>query len=308
MGSDFSSPSAPGGPFHAGISTSEICNLRCTMCARTRSGHGSNRFMSLATFEDILERLPANVASINLAAGLGEPFLNDALDTCIAYAHDRGLKTICFTNGTVLRKGQAENIAYAGLDLLLVSVDSWDPQTYEAIRLGGKLTAVVETIEQFLVLGQKDWHGEVRLSKIVFPSERIEDLIEFAELSKKIGISTIELKHCNQLGKGLERTCSREAINCLSLDAIRAKVGINIFRSETRFDEPPMCTDIWNAIYFDTLGNLRRCCVDFAPGNPVAGDLMKEWSTGAVSKIRQAFLAGKAPAFCATCSFARTGG
>ena len=66
-------------------------------------------------------------------------------------AKDAGMLDVCIaTNAMLLRGNTAALLLDSGLDSLIVSVDSLDPDTYATIRIGGNLATVERNVRAFM--------------------------------------------------------------------------------------------------------------------------------------------------------------
>lgn len=83
----------------------------------------------------------------------GEPLLDNRLPRFIRAAKDAGFKTTNIaTNGMLLDGERAKALLESGLDHLIVSIDSIDPETYAAIRIGANLATVERNVLDFIAL------------------------------------------------------------------------------------------------------------------------------------------------------------
>jgi len=69
----------------------------------------------------------------------GEPLLNKDLPQMIAEAHDAGMFTIVSTNAQAMTEEMAEALVKAGLDRIIISMDGFTEESYNAYRIGGSL-------------------------------------------------------------------------------------------------------------------------------------------------------------------------
>ncbi len=105
------------------------CNCRCVMCDIYES---PSREVRLEDAKKILSFLRRNKFLIVYFTG-GEPTLHPNIIELVKYADDLGLVTAMTTNGTASRETIAK-LKEAGLYLLTVSFDHWDPKICEGIR------------------------------------------------------------------------------------------------------------------------------------------------------------------------------
>lgn len=107
------------------LETTTRCNLACPMCARCAPGwRGGFGDMDFALFERLDE--PLRHAQVVILNGMGEPLLHPDLPRMIRFVKERqpkggwcGLQT----NGQLLDKRLADELALAGLDVVCISHD-----------------------------------------------------------------------------------------------------------------------------------------------------------------------------------------
>lgn len=105
------------------------CNCKCVMCDMHRQ---PPREISLEDAKKVLDTLATNGFLIAYFTG-GEPTLHPNIVDIISYADKLGLVTTMTTNGTPSKVLLSE-LKDAGLYLLSVSLDHWDPLVCERIR------------------------------------------------------------------------------------------------------------------------------------------------------------------------------
>ncbi|NIA13544.1 MAG: radical SAM protein [Nitrospiraceae bacterium] len=166
------------------IETTARCNLRCKMCAAKGAGSsGASNTRRGDMPEPLYRKIIADLAqyrdhieTLSLFMD-GEPLLDKRLPQWIRLAKDAGLRTINIaTNGTLLRGQTAGALIESGLDSLIVSIDSTDPEVYGAIRIGADLKDVEQNVRDFMALrsakGKALPHVAVRM--IEMPENRGE--------------------------------------------------------------------------------------------------------------------------------------
>ena len=105
------------------------CNCKCEMCDMHRREPES---ISLSDAKKILDFLEKNHFLVVYMTG-GEPTLHPNVVEIVKYANDLGLITTMTTNGAV-NKRTLMDLKNAGLYLISVSLDHWDPIVCEKIR------------------------------------------------------------------------------------------------------------------------------------------------------------------------------
>ena len=119
------------------------CNCKCEMCDMHRREPMS---ISLSDAKKILDFLEKNHFLVVYMTG-GEPTLHPNVVEIVKYADDLGLITTMTTNGTV-NKSTLMDLKDAGLYLISVSLDHWDPIVCEKIRRHkGIMEKQIETLK-----------------------------------------------------------------------------------------------------------------------------------------------------------------
>ena len=139
----------PHPPLRLWIESTNACNLRCVMCPTSLPEAPKRGFMDFALYAKIVDEAAAFAYDTNLHHR-GEAVLHPELPRMIRYAHERGLRTMLHTNGTLLDAGKAREIVASGLDYLSFSFDGFERETYEKIRVRASFEQTVANIEGFL--------------------------------------------------------------------------------------------------------------------------------------------------------------
>lgn len=127
------------------------CNLRCLHCPTGQRPNG-RKAMSLDKFVGYFEALPLVPRVLVLYHG-GEPLLNADLARMISFAKAKGVgKTVLNTNAMLLHSTKAEDVAFAGLDEMRVSIDGASADENNALRVGADFRRVVKNVCDYLDL------------------------------------------------------------------------------------------------------------------------------------------------------------
>ncbi|MCW4039080.1 MAG: radical SAM protein [Candidatus Bathyarchaeota archaeon] len=127
------------------------CNCKCIMCDM----HAKKpEYIPLNDAKKVLKFLADNGFLIAYFTG-GEPTLHPNIVEIVDYAGKLGVVTTLTTNGSV-SKSMLKRLKNAGLYVLSVSLDHWDPQICEMIRNHKNImTKVLETIKYSRSIGLK---------------------------------------------------------------------------------------------------------------------------------------------------------
>jgi radical SAM protein with 4Fe4S-binding SPASM domain len=192
-------PSRPWGwPTHMMVEPSSRCNLSCSLCPVTAGLNRPQGHMQFQTFKKLLDEIGEYLFTL-LLWDWGEPFLNPAIYEMIAYAGQKGIKTISSTNGHLfVRQDQADNVIRSGLDTLIFAVDGITQATYERYRQGGKLEVALDGMRN--VVARKKALGSskplVNLRFIVMRHNEHE-IPQLKELARSMGVDALTLKTLN---------------------------------------------------------------------------------------------------------------
>lgn len=139
-------------PKYFEIETVNACNARCPMCT-IDDWDRRDGLMEDSLFEKIAEEIGKHVDQVKRVSLYrdGEPLIDKKLPQRIKIMKDRGVKKIGIsTNASLLTARKSEEILEAGLDEIILSVDSIVPAIYENIRLGLDFYDVFDNCKKFI--------------------------------------------------------------------------------------------------------------------------------------------------------------
>ncbi len=119
--------------------------------------------------------------------GLGEPLFHPQIIEMVAEAKRAGCRVELITNGTLLDVNVSKGLVEAGLDLLWVSLDGANSESYADVRLGAALPQVIKNVESFHSL-QRTIDGQ-----------KPEIGIAFVAMKRNIGELPAVLRLCTRL-------------------------------------------------------------------------------------------------------------
>lgn len=171
------------------VSVTDRCNYLCTYCAPAEGWKASAK-KELLQFEEIFAVIQImawrGVKRVRFTGG--EPLLRRDLCTLIAQVNELPeIEEIAMTtNGHILDR-YAEDLFQAGVRRLNVSLDSFDPATFEAITRGGDLKRVLKGIEQ----AQKVGFTDIVLNAVLSPelSQTAQVWQSFCEKAWALGVT-----------------------------------------------------------------------------------------------------------------------
>ena len=138
-------------PSYVQLETVRTCNAACVMCPLEDS-HVQRRALSDDLFFRIADQLIAMRPRPRVAMhGLNEPLMDKKLARRLAYLKNGGIETVSVvSNASLMTEKMAEALIDAGLSDISFSIESIDQKTFEAIRVGLKLSDVLDGVAAFV--------------------------------------------------------------------------------------------------------------------------------------------------------------
>lgn len=175
------------------ISVTDRCNLRCKYCMPEK---GVSKFShdDILTLEEIYE-----ITKVFVELGInkirftgGEPLVRKGIVDLISKVSKlEGVKDIAMTTNGLLLKKYAKDLKTAGLKRVNISLDTLVSEKYKEITRGGKLSDVLEGIEEAKRVGL----GPIKINTVLiggFNDDEIESLVRITE-KEDIDLRFIEL-------------------------------------------------------------------------------------------------------------------
>jgi len=188
------------------IEPTVACNLDCITCFRNEWENPMGR-MSDATFARLLEGLKEldPVPDVYFG-GIGEPLHHPRTPSWVALARSLGTRVELITNGTTLSGEVSKELIEGGLDLLWVSIDGAQPQTFADVRLGAKLPEVVENMRRFAAMRPADHHPKPEIGVAFLAMKRnIGDLPEVIRLGRSFKAKHFSVSNLQPATAGMQK-------------------------------------------------------------------------------------------------------
>ncbi len=141
-------------PIRLWFDSSSYCNLKCTMCPNKDLSGDARGTMDFGLFTKVIDQVVGHVGDINLHHR-GEPLLNPRLFDMIRYARERDIRVRFHTNGCLMTEDKAAAIIDAQPDLISFSIDGFEKDAYEKVRIGGTFDETVANVMKLLELRRK---------------------------------------------------------------------------------------------------------------------------------------------------------
>ncbi len=130
------------------IEPTSKCNLACTMCFRKTWIDEPFADMARDVFEKAMDTMPPGVETV-FFGGMGEPLFHKDIVAMVRRAASKNCRVELLTNGTLLSKEMSADLLDAGLGKLWVSVDSFEPEGYENIRVSSSFNLIKNNIARY---------------------------------------------------------------------------------------------------------------------------------------------------------------
>lgn len=174
------------------IEPTNRCNLKCVTCIRN-SWDDPVGDMDWSIYRSLIEGLSDFPEAKTIAfAGLGEPLLHDRFVEMVRLAHEQGLRTEMTSNAQLLTPDLAQRLVDAGLDQFVVSIDGTSKETYQEIRPGASLEAIIMNVRKLFDLSASKVMSPIRIGiEFVAMKRNIRELPDLKKIAWSIRASFI---------------------------------------------------------------------------------------------------------------------
>lgn len=264
------------------LETTSRCNLACPFCPRTtqlvaKHQRDMNSDMILADFESILDKMPW-LRSLELFH-FGEPFMMNNLHEFIAACKKRNIYVVIASNLLPATPAKIDRAFEAGLDFLVMDVDSLDETRYAEMRVNGKLDKL-EKVVRYILDKPRDERPYCVAQTIMLDGQPEYTPVEF-----------------NRWTGGL----MPEEIRYKFLDSFRETV---IKKTGLQPDE--LCREAFYGFTVHVNGNVVPCDRDWA-GENVMGNILEQsveeiWNGKKFEEFRRRMKSTNKPDMCKACT------
>jgi radical SAM protein with 4Fe4S-binding SPASM domain len=262
-------------PLHLLIEPVSSCNLRCTMCFQVdESFSRDSKFMGMMDielFKKIIDDASNNNIKALTLASRGEPTLHPKLGEMLEYCKGKFFEIKINTNATRLNEKLIHQILKNDITDMVFSIDSFEKEEYESIRVLGNFEQVLNNIEKFKEIKEK-FYPESRCATRVsgVKIRKSQNTEKFKEFWKKYvdHVGFVEME---------ERW-----------DTYNNPISI--------IDKSP-CTYLWERMYVWHDGTCNPCDVDYksnlAVGSIKSSTIQEIWNNEQFTKLRNMHKQGK---------------
>jgi len=181
-----------GTPLHVEIGPTNRCHHHCSFCSVDWITHGSVRIDTDVLVRGIHSMADTGVRSIYYA-GEGEPLLHPGMEQFVQAGHKRGIKNSMSTNGGLLIEKRLPGLL-PYFAWIRFSIDAARPETHHSIHKTKDFNKVIENMRRATKF-KRDNNLDVEIgAQFIVLEENLEELEEFADLMKDVGVDNVQFK------------------------------------------------------------------------------------------------------------------
>lgn len=269
------------------IEPTNRCNLSCQMCPRPVS-HRPMSDLDWSLFESLADEMAHHgpILKVFLQKD-GEPLMYPRLAEAVAKLREkRSARAVeIITNGTLLTVDRFRDLARAGLDTLIVSIDAVDPETYRTLKGRDTFETVVSQVER-CIEEKKRLGGKAPAIKARLVSRRGHEH---------------EVERFTAYWKG----------KADAVDITPYHTWIGAVKDERSYETRPRypCSLLWYTGIVNADGQVSPCCIDYdcrgVVGRIGAGGFGAIWNGPEMNALRRRHLLGEYDntAICGPCEY-----
>lgn len=292
---------------HVGVTTA--CNLRCPVCPTgTRALGRAAGHLDYDYYARMVDELRGALMFV-LLWDWGEPLLHPRLADMVAHAKQSDIKTVIATNGTAGNSlEKIERLVAAQPDSIIVCVDGATQETYAKYRVGGRLSAVLETTRRLVAARERQGSSyplvEFRSLATKHTEPEMPRLLQMAEETGSDLFSVKTLRPYDYRGQESDR----------ELVPLRPELGRYAYDDDApsatgriRPAGPLQCGKPMYAPTLESNGRLVFCCYakheEEVFGRFSRGGVRRLWRSRPARHKRLHFLRQEGTQCCPTCYF-----
>lgn len=274
-------------PSYFEIETVNACNARCPMCT-IDDWDRRDGLMSEPLFAKIVSEIAYHKDTVKRVQLFrdGEPLLDKKLAVRTAMMKASGVRKVGIsTNASLLTRAKSEALLKAGMDEVILSIDSLYPDTYEAIRKGLRFEPVLDNILGFIETRDRLGSSCQAWVRMIRQESNRYEWPSFEAFWKKRLRDTDRVDYRNLHNWGSQ---------------------LMHFKPVAPADTEKPCVALWSLMVIFADGSVPRCNVDYNNKHPV-GNLMdstiKElWQSEIQNRTRDAHLKNRRDGICVGCT------
>ena len=276
-------------PLFLSVEPAATCQLSCPECPvgqanKQRSPRSTQPLMSEEIWQRVLQEAAPYAHTIQFYFQ-GEPLLNKRLPQMIAQAHEQGLYTIVSTNAQALTPDYAEALVNAGLNRIIISMDGWTDESYNAYRIGGNLQRCKDAIRWLREAKTRLGSSLIIELQVLRLRTNEQEWNTFRRNYKSLGADRLVFKTAQ-----LYNYASGHPLMPSDPRYSRYILGEDGFYHRSKL--PKRCFRVWSGVVVTTTGEVLPCCYDkehaYAYGNIMEHTLAELFASPKAQAFRRA--------------------
>jgi N-acetylglucosaminyl-diphospho-decaprenol L-rhamnosyltransferase len=268
---DTSSFFANGYPCIVQIESTSRANTACPFYPSGRPElRREERDMRFEEYRPVVDEL-ADYLLLLVLYDWGEPLPNRDFPKMVQYAKERGIGTMTISNSHNLNDEDfVAEVLKAGLDTLVVAVDSLNQKTYELFRKSGDIGKVIEGIRKTVALKRRI-RAKTRINARMMVTRYNEGEIgKMRDMARSLGVDMFSIETANPDSGGIPGDDSRIVPANPRYRRYKYKKGtMDRIRIERH------CCYVWSVADISANGNVAGCCCDY-DGLMTMGNIRQE--------------------------------
>ena len=182
------------------ISVTNMCNLRCQYCMPPEGIQLMKRD-EILKFEEIVTivKHAVKLGITNLRLTGGDPLVRKNIERLVfMLASVEGVKDLAMTTNGVLLKKYASALKQNGLSRLNISLDTLREDRFDQITRGGRLTDVIDGIEETLRVGFQN----TKVNVVIMRGINDDELKDFVLFTSKYNV---EVRFIELMSSGMKK-------------------------------------------------------------------------------------------------------
>lgn len=276
-------------PKYFEIETVNGCNARCPMCT-IGDWQRQSPTMKDDLFRKIADEIAENADDVSRVSLYrdGEPLLDKRLPDRIAYLKDKRVKRVGIaTNVSLLDEKRGADILKAGIDEVILSVDSLRKDTFEEMRRGLEFETVLKNAQRFIHLRNHLRPQTQIWMRMVVGDRNADEWTSYRDF-------------------WAPRLCSHDRLYFHTMHNWGGQIGLG---KPVKSYEPSLpCVALWSLMVIFSNGDVPLCNVDynnkFPTGNVRDTSIGDVWQSSQLNQRRAQHLNGQksAVSLCANCN------
>lgn len=261
------------------IETVNACNARCPMCT-IDDWQRHTPTMKDDLFRKISDDIIAHANEVRRVSLYrdGEPLLDKKLPDRVATLKQGGIRQVSIaSNVSLLNEERSSALLEAGLDVIIMSIDSLEKQVFESIRVKLNFEEVLENAERFISLRDRINPGTQIWMRMIRQEENKGEWPAYQEFWSQRMAATDRIYYHNIFNWGGQ---------------------LKDFRPIAQSYEPNLpCVALWSLLVIFANGDVPLCNVDYNnkyPTGSVREQTIEEvWRSKVMAERRHAHLEGR---------------